>query len=149
MKPWNHAKGSAVRYGGKAEEYLPLHDFFDSTKAAMPDVRHRAVLHNAMGIFLLEKVFGPTFTNSEGKVIPTRDIGENHVMEDMGFIPSLEDWLEDLPQKSWHGGIHRLQKNKRPSSVNPKDAIKNILLDNSIEPNDELIEKLYKAAKGI
>lgn len=113
MKPYNHARGSVKRWGGKEEDYLPLHDFFDSTKAAMPDVRHRAVLHNAFGIFLLEKVFGPVITNSDGRKVPTRDIGEHHVMEDMGFIPSLEDWLDDIPIQPWHGGIHRLSKEQR------------------------------------
>lgn len=114
MKPWNHAKGSVKRWGGREEDYLPLHDFFDSTKAAMPDVRHRALLHNAFGIFLLEKVFGPTITNSDGRKVPTRDVGEAHVIEDMGFIPSLEDWLADLPLQPWHGGVNRLPKSERP-----------------------------------
>jgi len=114
VKPWNHARSSAHKYGGKPEDYIELHNFFDSTKAAMPDVRHRAVLHNAFGIFLLERVFGVVITNSDGKQVSTRDIGEHHVMEDMGFIPSLEDWLENLPQEAWHGGIHRLPKSDRP-----------------------------------
>ena len=113
VKPWQHARGSVAKWGGKPEDYLPIHDFIDQTKAAMPDVRHRAVLHNAMGIFILERAFGHTITNSDGRVIPTRDIGEQHVLEDMGFIPSLEDWIEDLPQKPWHGGLHRLPKDQR------------------------------------
>lgn len=110
MKPWNHAKSSAKKYGGKPEDYIELHNFFDQTKAAMPDMRHRAVLHNAMGIFLLEKCFGVIITNSDGKQVSVRDVGEDHVKEDMGFIPSLEDWLQDLPQEAWHGGINRLSK---------------------------------------
>lgn len=35
------------------------------------------------------------------KVIPTRWVGEQHVREDLGFIPSLQDWLKDLPLQPW------------------------------------------------
>jgi len=113
MKPYNHARSSVKRWGGRVEDYLEIHNFIDGTKIAMPDLRHRALLHNAWGIFLLERVFGVTITNSEGRAVSVRDVGEQHVMEDMGFIPSLEDWLEDLPQQPWHGGIHRLPKTER------------------------------------
>lgn len=114
MKPFLHAKGSVSRWGGKPEDYMPIHDFIDSTKIAMPDLRHRAVLHNAFGCFLVERLFGHTITNSDGREVSTRDIAENHIIEDIGFLPSLEDWLDDIPIQKWHGGIHRLPKNERP-----------------------------------
>ena len=62
MKPYVHARLSARKYGGEPEDYLELHDFMDSTKAALPDVRHRAILHSAFGCFLVEKVFGTLLT---------------------------------------------------------------------------------------
>lgn len=114
MKPFRHAKGSVGRWGGKPEDYMAIHDFIDSTKIAMPDLRHRAVLHNAFGCFLVERVFGRTIVNSDGREISTRDIAEEHILEDMGFIPSLEDWLDELPLSTWHGGIHRIPKDQRP-----------------------------------
>ena len=101
MKPFIHAKNSVRRYGGQIEDYLPIHDFFDSTKAAWADVRHRAVLHSSFGIYLVEKVFGATITNSDGKVVSVRDIGEDHVVEDCGCIPTIEKWLKDLPLEDW------------------------------------------------
>ena len=101
MKPYIHAKNSVRRYGGQIEDYLPIHDFFDSTKAAWADVRHRAVLHSSFGIYLVEKVFGTTITNSDGKVISVRDIGEDHVVEDCGCIPTIEKWLSNLPVEDW------------------------------------------------
>lgn len=101
MKPYIHAKNSVRRYGGQIEDYLPIHDFFDSTKAAWADVRHRAVLHSSFGIYLVEKVFGTTITNSDGKVISVRDIGEDHVVEDCGQIPTIEKWLSNLPVEDW------------------------------------------------
>jgi hypothetical protein len=30
---------------------------------------------------------------STGRVIPTRWVGEQHVQQDLGFIPSLADWM--------------------------------------------------------
>lgn len=104
MKPLLHAECSARKYGGKFEDYLPIHNFFDSTKSAMIDVRHRAVLHSAFGIFIVEKVFGEYITNSDGKKVSVRDIGEDHVMEDLHFIPSMETWLKAIPIQPWMMG---------------------------------------------
>lgn len=104
MKPFLHAKISAGKYGGKPEDYQKVHDFFDQTKACMPDVRHRAILHSAFGIFLCEQVFGTTIENSDGKKISVRDIGEDHVKQDLGYIPTVEDWLKNIPIHSWMMG---------------------------------------------
>jgi hypothetical protein len=41
---------------------------------------------------MLETIFGPTVTLSTGRIIPTRWIGEQHVREDLGRIPSFADW---------------------------------------------------------
>lgn len=62
MKPIVHARLSAKRYGGEPEDYLDIHNFMDSTKALLPDVRHRAMLHNSYGCFIAEMVFGTTLT---------------------------------------------------------------------------------------
>jgi hypothetical protein len=56
MKPLQHARNSARKWGGIPSDYQALHDFFDSSKAALPDVRHRAILHSSFGIFLVERV---------------------------------------------------------------------------------------------
>lgn len=107
MKPYLHAKNSARKYGGKPEDYQALHDFFDSSKATVADIRHRALLHSAFGIFLLERVFGTTITNSDGKQVCVRDIGEDHVMEDMGFIPTVDKWLKNIQVQDWMFGSKR------------------------------------------
>lgn len=57
-KPMIHARSSAKRFGGQAEDYIEIHDFIDSSKAAFPDNRHRALTHNSWFIFVVEKVFG-------------------------------------------------------------------------------------------
>ena len=106
MKPYVHAKNSVKRYGGVVEDYMSIHDWFDSTKAAYADFGHRAILHNTFGIFLAEQLFGTTITNSEGKVISVRDIAEDHVKEDTGGrIPTIQDWLKDLKPEPWMLGV--------------------------------------------
>ena len=57
-KPIEHAISSVKKYGGSINDYLPIHQMMDSSKAAFPDNRHRAIFHHSFGIFLLEKIFG-------------------------------------------------------------------------------------------
>ena len=53
------------------------------------------------GIFWAEKEFGVVITNSDGKQVPVRFIGEQHVMEDLGWIPTIKDYLEQMNQAGW------------------------------------------------
>ena len=101
MNPYFHALSSVKRWGGKLEDYLPLHQFLDQSKSFVADVRHRALRHHAEGIFLLERIFGPILTNGDGRIVPIRAVGERHVQEDLGFIPSVQDWLSNLQLKPW------------------------------------------------
>lgn len=96
-----HSKSSVRRFGGKVEDYQPIHDWFDQTKAAYAEITHRAILHNTMGIFLCEQLFGHAIKNSDGEHVPVRLIAEQHVVEDCGFIPTLENWLQNLPKEDW------------------------------------------------
>ena len=107
--PLFHAKSSARKYGGKPEDYLAIHNWFDESKSYMGDVRHRALRHHAEGIFLCEKLFGVSITNSDGREVPVRFIGEQHVIEDLGRIPSVSDWLSEMPMKAWMGPRSQLE----------------------------------------
>lgn len=99
--PYDHARSSVMKYGGKVEDYIEIHAWFDRSKAGFADYRHRSIFHHAEGIFWCEEVFGKTIINSNGKHIPTRFIGEQHVREDCGFIPSLKDWLSNIHSQTW------------------------------------------------
>ncbi len=98
---WHHAESSAKKFGGKPEDYYKLHLWFDESKAGFAHFTHRALRHHSEGIFWLEETFGPTVTNSNGKLIPTRLIGEQHVKEDCGFIPCIKDWLIQMKPVPW------------------------------------------------
>ncbi len=103
-KPWIHAESTARKYGGKPEEYIEIHNFLDSSKGVIADSRHRALTHTSWFLsVVLERVFGVTLTNSEGRVISVRDIGEEHILEDFGhrFIPSAQDYLSQIEWQEW------------------------------------------------
>lgn len=102
--PLKHAESSAKKFGGKLEDYLPIHNWFDESKAFLPDFRHRALRHHAEGIFLAERIFGVTIVNSQGKRIPVRYVGEQHVKEDLGRIPTAQDWLSQIKPARWMYG---------------------------------------------
>lgn len=104
MKPYLHAKVSAKKFGGVPEDYMPIHDFIDSTKAHIADVRHRALLHSSWGIYIVEKVFGTNIKNSDGRLVSTRDVAEEHILEDLGRIPSVQDYLGNMRIQPWMGG---------------------------------------------
>jgi len=110
--PEIHAKNSVKLFGGKMEDYLDIHDWFDQSKAFYPDWRHRAMRHHTMGIFECEQRFGKSFINSDGKVVYTRYVGEQHVKEDMGFIPTVGDWLDHMNIQEWMNHQSRKVKDR-------------------------------------
>lgn len=109
--PYHHALSSARKWGGTADEYLPLHQWLDASKMLVADFRHRALRHHAQGIFEMERVYGVTLTLSTGRVVPVRLVGEQHIIEDLGFIPSFADWVRCIRPEPWMGRaqpFHRL-----------------------------------------
>jgi hypothetical protein len=126
--PMVHAESSARRHGGVPEDYLPIHDLLDSSKAAFPDNRHRALTHNNWFFFIVEKIFGHEIeltcpecmgcgwdvgnepnecprclgVGKKGKA-KTRYICEQHVLEDFGgkYIPTASDYLEGMEFAPW------------------------------------------------
>ncbi|MDR6773329.1 hypothetical protein J2Y49_004081 [Azospirillum sp. BE72] len=63
--------------------------------------------HHAEGIFLLE-------TLSTGRVVPVRLIGEQHVREDLGFIPGFADWVRCIRPEPWMGRAQPLHPGVDP-----------------------------------
>lgn len=107
MKPFLHAKVSAKTHGGKWEDYIEIHEFIDSSKVCVPDIRHRALFHNSMGPYLAARIFGDHITNSDGKIVSVRDVVEEHIIQDLGFIPTVEKWLDTMPINTWMSGARK------------------------------------------
>lgn len=105
-KPYIHAKNSVRKFGGKPEDYLPIHNLMDSSKGSIGDNRHRCLTHNSWFVGAdgpLERIFGVVIKNSDGKEVSVRDIGEQHILEDFGmrFIPTPQDYLQEMEIKGW------------------------------------------------
>lgn len=103
-KPYIHAISSVKKFGGKVEDYMPIHELLDSSKAIVADNRHRAFTHNSWFIStIIPRIFGETFKNSDDKIVSSRDVAEQHVLEDyaMRFIPSAQDFLEEMGLPAW------------------------------------------------
>ena len=110
MKPHLHGNIHAKKYGGKSEDYADIDDFIDSSKMCVPDVRHRAILHSSFGVFVVEKMFGRTRENSAGKTYSPRDVAEDHILQDLGFIPTMEHYLNNMQLQDWMSGTRKKDK---------------------------------------
>jgi hypothetical protein len=112
---WYHALSSARRHGGRPEDYLSLHSWFDSSKQYLADFRHRALRHHTQGVFEAERIFGSILTNSAGRRVPARDLAEQHVCEDCGGqVPTLADWLARIEPAPWMSRAARLSTQFAP-----------------------------------
>lgn len=99
MTPYKHAESSAKKGGGTADDYIHIHDWFDETKQYTGDYTHRAMRHHSAGIQWCIDVFGHVVENGSGRQVPVKLIAEQHVMEDCGFIPTVQDWLAPIKNK--------------------------------------------------
>jgi hypothetical protein len=126
--PVIHAERSAKKWGGLANDYLALHQWFDATKAHLSDNRHRMLLHNSFGMLLAEQIFGPVIHNSLGRRVFVRDLAAQHIIEDLGFIPTVFECLAELPLVPWMAGAARLL---------PREGLPfSILSNSSAKPSD-------------
>jgi hypothetical protein len=117
-----HARSSARKWGGVPEDYIAIHEWIDGSKAHFGDARHRALRHHTEGCWEAERVFGLTITVKKERTgvevrVPVREIAEQHIFEDLGWIPSLGDWLKNMELKEWMGG-------KVKKTVSRTDALK-------------------------
>ncbi len=99
--PYHHSVSSVKKWGGIVEDYIEIHSWFDESKAHFADFRHRVLRHHTQGIFECEQKFGKYLITEEGRRIPIRWVGEQHVREDLGRIPSLSDWCNEINGKRW------------------------------------------------
>lgn len=130
-KPYTHALSSARKWGGVAEDYLEIHQFMDSSKGAFPDNRHRCLTHNSWFLsVVLERVFGVNLTNSEGKRVSVREIGEQHCLEDFGgFIPTPQDFLEGMEYHQWMNAKGTPPSHRKIVEAHTQPSIKELTFD--------------------
>lgn len=117
--PYHHSLSSVKKWGGNVDDYFQIHHWFDASKEMFADFRHRALRHHSEGIFQCEREFGTTITLSTGRVIPTRWVGEQHVIEDLGRIPSVQDWFVNIKPSPWMGSPKKIEKEVDPFMAEP------------------------------
>jgi hypothetical protein len=66
---------------------------------------------------MLERFFGATITVSTARIVPVRLIGEHHVREDLGFIPSSADWARLIRPEPWMGRAQLIHREVDPFAV--------------------------------
>jgi hypothetical protein len=126
--PIYHARSSAQRFGGEAADYYALHTFFDHTKAHLATNLHRLVLHNDFGIELCGQIYGVEYRRpSDGVLVPVHSIGRQHVMEDFGFLPTLQECLRSHP-------LHR--EAGQSAFLSPEEQCQRIVQRLKGEPDD-------------
>lgn len=106
-KAYVHAKSSARKWGGRPEDYLAIHEKMDESKSAFADVRHRVLYHHSLGPQMMQDVFGVTIVNSEGKEVVVKDVAEQHILEDMGYIPAFSEYCDAMRIKPFMSGIRK------------------------------------------
>jgi len=96
MTPIKHCQISQKRWGGALEDYLPIHEFVDSTKVLCADNRHR-ILHTHWALDnVVLPLFGRTLINSDEKMVPVKEMVErDHLLPDYRnqFVPTLNDFV--------------------------------------------------------
>jgi hypothetical protein len=126
--PLIHSKSSVKRWGGKVDDYLPIHELIDSPKSTMNNNSSRLLTHNTWFAYtIIPKVFGYNITNSDGKSVDTVDIAMLHIAEDfrMKFVPTPQDYLQHLEVQPWmNNGVKVLENEESQSIV--KNLIKKI-----------------------
>ena len=109
--PHIHSKNSAKKFGGKPEDYHDIHQLMDSSKASFSDARHRSITHNIwFCVMIIPRIFGEERTNSDGKTYSPKDVAEMHCLEDMGMIPTVQDFLENMKLTDWMKGDSTTEK---------------------------------------
>ena len=101
MKPLQHARITAHRYGGKWQDWIAIHDRIDRSKAIFPSMQHRMLLHSDFGGWLAVRIHGEAIGSKDGTVISTRDLFRDHQVEDLGRVVTLAEWLHEINTDYW------------------------------------------------
>lgn len=161
---YHHAVSSARQYGGVPDDYLAIHQWLDRSKGWLAAPQHRAISHHAEGIVEAIERFGQTIAIStcgicgekeihenhdsgrrhlpdrhrfQAKRVSVRWIGEQHVLEDFGRIPTAADFLRKITlDEPWmYRGARKLSR-----ELDPRRTEKEVPAGEKIEPPLRVIE---------
>ncbi len=96
-----HAHSSVNAFGGEMEDFLPIHEWIDRSRGGTNSILHRFLSHHTQGIQDCVAHFGSTITTSKGRKVPVSLIAEQHIQEDLGFIPTMDDFIGMMTCPRW------------------------------------------------
>ena len=91
----------ASRMGRRRSRLLTDPEWFDESSEHVNDLRHRLMRHHSQGIAECVRRFGRLLTLSNGRQVPMKKIAERHIVEDLGFVPAVADWVRSLKLQPW------------------------------------------------
>jgi hypothetical protein len=68
----------------------------DSSKFHNQNFNHRIFSHNTWFVEVLCELMGDYITNSDGHKVLIRDICYQHLEEDHGIVPTIQDWAKAI-----------------------------------------------------
>ena len=113
-----HAASSANAFGGVADDYLEIHEWFDRSRKGTSSILHRMLAHHTSGIADAVEHFGSTITISTGRKVPVSLIGEQHITEDLGFVPTLDDYIGMMVAPRWSSKRAKLLHRRLHERIN-------------------------------
>jgi len=142
MKPYEHAEASAKVFGGKFEDYINIHRWFDQFRFAIKSPEHRLFLHHTAGVLICEQVHGDFITNSDGKNVAVRDIAEHHIVADVGEMRTPQEWLDNITDQDWVKPVKSNIEKKVQKAVESDNVSKE-------EPNGmDIVNMIHNAPIG-
>lgn len=103
-----HSVSSKKKFGGQPEDFLPIHEWIDSSRLYFPNYRHRCFFHHNLGIATCIQIFGSILHLSNGAIASVFDVAEKHIVEDLGWLPLISNWGECIQAEPWmHPEVHQ------------------------------------------
>ncbi len=76
--------------------------FMDWPRDYLADRRYRRVLHNSWGVSMAVEAFGLLLTcASDQAELPVQLLAEQHILQEMPAVPTLEASLEGITLQRW------------------------------------------------
>ena len=107
--PYHHALSSMKKWGGAVEDYLAIHCLvrrIEKNYRRFPSpgaqASCRGDLHERDHLRLHDSAV-------DGSDHSDKMVGEQHVREDLGFIPSFADWVKAIRPEPWMGRTAKLE----------------------------------------
>ena len=130
--PYHHSLSSVKKWGGDVADYQPIQTGSTSRRKSSPTSGTARCGITPRASSWPRPFSATTMTLSTGRVIPTRWIGEQHVREDLGFIPSFADWVKAIRPEPWMGRAQKLDDVIALALVPPNGGTRAVVVDPSL-----------------